>query len=93
MVQAWWAAGLAVPVVLIRGLVTNNNKAKQKESQNDRLPAAVPLSSCFGSDRMSSEPEFPSPVVTVDLTALAQILALSVRECAHLTDSPGVWAG
>ncbi len=43
MVQAWWAAGLAVPVVLIRGLVTNNNKAKQKESQNDRLPAAVAL--------------------------------------------------
>ncbi|KAA6429466.1 MAG: hypothetical protein FRX49_00859, partial [Trebouxia sp. A1-2] len=35
MVQAWWAAGLAVPVVLIRGLVTNNNKAKQEESQND----------------------------------------------------------
>ena len=39
MVQAWWAAGLAVPAVLIKGLVTNNNKAKQKESQNDRLPA------------------------------------------------------
>ncbi|KAL0041538.1 hypothetical protein WJX79_006787 [Trebouxia sp. C0005] len=37
MVQAWWAAGLAVPVVLIRGLVTNNNKAKQEESQNDRF--------------------------------------------------------
>ena len=45
MVQAWWAAGLAVPVVLIRGLVTNNNKAKQEESQNDRLPAAVTLCS------------------------------------------------
>ena len=45
MVQAWWAAGLAVPVVLIRGLMTNNNKAKQKESQNDRLPAAVALCS------------------------------------------------
>ncbi len=45
MVQAWWAAGLAVPVVLIRGLVTNNNKSKQKESQNDRLPVAVVLCS------------------------------------------------
>ena len=47
----------------------------------------------LGSDREFDDPDLPSPVVTVDLMASAQILALSVRECAHPPDSPDVWAG
>ena len=37
MVQAWWAAGLAVPAVLLRKMVTNNKKDKQLDNQNERF--------------------------------------------------------
>lgn len=37
MVQAWWAAGLAVPVVLIKGVLNDSRKTKREESQSDRF--------------------------------------------------------
>ena len=36
MVQAWWAAGLAVPAVLLKGMITNSKK-KQTDNQNERF--------------------------------------------------------
>ena len=76
----------------------DQQQQSQTEGESERQVASrsrlvIYYSSCFGSDRISFDPDSPSPVVTVDLMASAQILALSVRECAPLTDSPDVWAG
>ena len=76
----------------------DQQQQSQTEGESERQVASRSrlvfyYSSCLGPDREFVDPDFPCPVVTVDLMASAQILALSVRECAHLTDCPDVWAG
>ncbi len=76
----------------------DQQQQSQTEGESERQVASRSrlvfyYSSCLGPDGEFVDPNFPKPVVTVDLMAPAQILALSVRECAPLTDSPDVWAG
>lgn len=43
MVQAWWAAGLALPAILVRSTLNPNKKAKTEEDAVDVRLANLPL--------------------------------------------------
>jgi len=40
MIQPWWAVGLAVPGVIVKGLVGGRSKAKKEDARSYRRGAA-----------------------------------------------------
>jgi hypothetical protein len=46
MVQGWWAAGLAVPAVIVKGFVSGRNKSRKEEEARARYAKQVVTDIC-----------------------------------------------